>query len=116
MRREIFAYTEMFFRIYTNIFSHIRKFSPLRTSGNIPAQGVLYECVIVGISLPIRSRFFTPIFKALEVAFYPQMRVAKWLPRGEDFPRRAGPRPWERAEALLFALLPHSERGRSCRK
>ena len=33
------------------------------------------------------------------------MRVAKWLPRGEDFPRRAGPRPWERAEVLLFAAL-----------
>lgn len=116
MRREISVYAEIFFRIYTNIFSHIRKFSPLRTSGNIPSQGALSECVIVGISLPIRSRFFTPVFKALEAAFYPQMRAAKWLPRGEDFPRRAVPRPWERAEALLFALLPHSERGQSCRK
>ena len=111
MRREIFAYTEMFFRIYTNIFWHMRKFSPLRTSGNIPSQGALSECVIVGISLPIRSCFFTPIFKALGAVFYLQMRVAKWLLRGEDFPRRAGPRPWERAEVLLFALLPHSERG-----
>ena len=79
-------------------------------------QGALYECVIVGIFLPIRSRFFTPIFKTLEAAFYPQMRVAKWLPRGVDFPPHVVPRPWERAEALLFALLPHSERGRSCRK
>lgn len=111
MRREIFAYTEIFFRIYTNIFSHIRKFSPLCTAGNIPLQDALYECVIVGVSLPIRSRFFTPIFKALWAAFYPQMRAAKWIPRGEDFPPRAVPRPWERAEALLFALLPHSERG-----
>ena len=83
----------MFFRIYTNIFSHIRKFSPLCIAGNIPLQGALYECVIVGISLPIRSRFFTPIFKVLWAVFYPQMRAAKWLPRGEDFPRRAGPRP-----------------------
>gem|GEM_PF-4529477 len=41
----------------------------------------------------IRSRFFTPIFKVLWAVFYPQMRAAKWLPRGEDFPRRAGPRP-----------------------
>jgi len=91
-------FLEKIFCIYTNIFSHIRKFSPLRTSGNIPSQGALSECVIVGIFLPIRSRFFTPIFKALWAAFYPQMRAAKWLPHGEDFPRRAVPRPWERSQ------------------
>lgn len=116
MRREIFVYRGINFRIYTNIFSHIRKFSPLRTSGNIPSQGALSECVIVGAFWPVRSRFFALVFKVLWAAFYPQMRAAKWLPRGEDFPRRAVPCPWERAEALLFALLPHSERGRSCRK
>ena len=71
-------------------------------------QGALFECVIVGVSLAIRSRFFTSIFKALWVAFYPQMRAAKWIPRGEDFLSRAEPRPWERAEVLLFVLLPHS--------
>jgi len=74
-------------------------------------QGALYECVIVGVSLPIRSRFFTSIFKALWAAFYPQMRAAKWIPRGGGFSPREVPRPWKRAEVLLFALLLHSERG-----